>query len=288
MLRSSSMDCGFLLAADGPKYVNEALINARLLRKHSKFPIALAVSENNLEDIDRSLFDEVIFIENSKKKKFAFKILAMMQTPFEKTLYVDTDALVIQSVDHIFQALNRFEIGITIESTNHTVNEKVFPLKYHNVVPEWNSGILLYRKTENVLSLFRLWLKNLNDGIVKFNNSADMPYLREAFLSMPSIDYFILPNSYNLHGLRSFQILYGKIYIIHERMGRSSRFWTPVLLDVGATERLGKKLNAIHHKRLYIPYIGVISSRWSPGNIIDRIKMRFLPRVSRYTGEIVK
>lgn len=279
---------GYLLAADGPKYLKEAIINAKLLRKHSKYAIALAVSEEDIIIEEKGLFDHILFIQDSRKKKFAFKVLAMMKSPFERTMYLDTDALVIKSIDHIFEALDRFEIGVTIEPSCHTLINGTFQQYYRDVVPEWNSGVLLFKRSDSVKKLFAIWYSKLLYGIEHYNQSADMPYLREAYLEMPEINYFVLPNNYNLHGLRTFLIIYGEVFIIHERVGRSWRYWTPVLLDVDATEKLGKKLNIHYHKRLYIPFIGVISSRWSPGYIIDRLKMRFLPRVSRYTGKIVR
>ena len=74
----------------------------------SELAIALATISDRLPSC--SLFDVRRNLPNPEYS-FLDKIIALSRTPFEKTLFLDTDTFVIEPLDEIFELLERFDMA---------------------------------------------------------------------------------------------------------------------------------------------------------------------------------
>jgi hypothetical protein len=190
---------------------------------------------------------------------------------------LDSDTFVADQISELFDLLDLVDFSTTLEQKQHTT--KLKNLSYRNIFPEFNSGVVVYRKSPVMNKVFCDWLQFCMEN--KIGN--DMPGLREAVLkNLDQIKFSILPNCYNEHGFASMLQLDQKVKVIHERIGYQKGVITPHFADFETMEKFANKLNEFTHKRFYIPKIGIISYRWSPLNIILYFKRKLgFKRVSK-------
>lgn len=186
-------------------------------------PIALFLDEKS--NLIENNFDYVTILENPTYSTFD-KVEPLVKTPFLKTLFLDTDTLVIEPVYELSALLERFDLAYC-----HA------PWRYHisdlpgcnEAFPQCNSGVLLYKSTKPVFDLFRSWdkqVKRYRTGMLQKGYEAqfgDQLFLRRAVFES-SLNTTILPPEYNLRTL--FPFFAGgraKVKILHGRGPSLSR-----------------------------------------------------------------
>jgi hypothetical protein len=271
-----NMKQGFLYVVDGTRYASEAVLAIKRLRELSSLPVCI-VCDKYYEEIN-SIVDtktSVLIAEEIHRSKFVSKIVGMMSTPFEETLYMDTDTYVCLKIDNIFDALKLYDIAMTIEPS---VNTSQFRLddNFAYIIPEYNTGVVLFRRNGNTRNLFEAWKYNIDNKIFS-NDYFDMPQLRKTFLNLEStINIGVLCENYNLHGLRTYLIIHGPVFIIHERMGTYWNSWSERMLDNNRMKKIANRINSSKSKRLFIPYINICinTRRVSLVILIEKLKMK--------------
>ena len=263
------MQQGFLYVAIGKRYLMEAEISARSLKRFTKYPVCLITDDPSLAP---DFFDQVI--STDPIADFESKITGIQKTPFEKTIYLDTDTFICKPLDNLFEVLEVFDMGMTIEKSNHSYAffrryNPSFQLRLENVLPEYNTGLIAYNNNFPVKDLLRDWLSIHYEMKVK----ADMPSFREAFIkNAASVRIAALPSEYNYFGTHSFGFAHNEIKVIHERLGERWNSLTTVMLPFEKMDRQAKKMNKYHCKRIIVPYVGVIPYTLSPYRIKYKIK----------------
>ncbi len=271
------MTKGFLYIANRQKFVDEALISMKSLKRMNVEPVCLICSpELNTEEVKRA-FDVVIEIEELINYTYLSKVMGMQNTPFDQTIFLDSDTFITDTISELFEVLDLVDFATTLEQKLHTTNLE--GLSYKKIFPEFNSGVIVYRRSLAMQKVLADWLQ----FCVEKKMGNDMPGLREAVLmNFESIRFSILPNCYNEHGFSSMIILDQKVKIIHERLGYKNGIITPHFLDFESMDKFAAKINSVEYKRLYIPKIGIIPYRWSPTNLILYIKKKLgYKRVSK-------
>lgn len=268
---------GYLYVANKSKFIKEAIISVTSLKKHNSEETCLICTENVYTKELDSFFDIIIFNNEIENYTYLSKVLGLKSSPFEKTIFLDTDTFITDQIFELFDLLDFVDLATTSEENLHTT--EAFDFKYRNIFPELNSGVIVFRKNKSTYKLFEDWFVICE----KYGIINDMPGLREALLkNFDDIKYSTLPQLYNTHGFKTMLILYNKVKIIHERLGYKKGVITPHFLSFEDMEKFAKKINKQHYKRLYIPRIGIISYRWSPENIILFFKKKLgYKRVSK-------
>lgn len=263
------MKAGFLYIAIGKRYILEAEISARSLKRFTRYPICLITDE---EGYSNKLFD-IVQIEKMPGD-FVAKIIGVAKTPFERTVYLDNDTFVCTDVDEMFDVLDYFDMSMLPFFFLHSYSffaryNPTYKLKYEKIIPEYHFGVMVYRMNEAVKTLMADWLVMHEEMQIK----ADCSSFREAYFKhIPYVHISPLPLEYNYHGTHSFGVAYNEIKIIHERLGEKWNTLTTVMLPFEKMEKKAKQLNKYHYKRIIIPYIGVIPYSLSPFNIKYKIK----------------
>ncbi|MBV0925204.1 hypothetical protein KTS45_13445 [Halomicroarcula limicola] len=148
------MERGILYIAKGDEFVQEAIISAQRTKSvMPDCPITLVADHDPTEDcFDRVLLDESPFLKRDKAA-------AMQRTPYERTLYLDTDIYLEQPVWELFDILDDFDVAIRmaremahIPTGGSTTVDGVPP-----GVPEFNGGVIAYRDTETVMEMLADW-----------------------------------------------------------------------------------------------------------------------------------
>lgn len=109
------------------------------------YPITLVA------DVDpgADCFDEV-YVDDSSFEK-ADKPRTLRQTPYERTVYFDTDIYLEDRIDLLFEVLDNFELAAKRNRDGgHLDDESDVP----DAFPEYHAGLIAYRDTEAVMDLF--------------------------------------------------------------------------------------------------------------------------------------
>ena len=269
------MSKGFIYVANQEKFLKEAIISAKSLKRFSNIPIAVILTEN-LVGNDLEIFDDTIIVNELQKYTYLSKIIGMQNTPYDKTIFLDSDTFICSSIDNLFDLLYYFDFSTTIESKRHTTSKKDLLLK--NILPEFNTGVIVYNNNDVMAKVFKDWFEKCNEWQIK----NDMPGFRESILiNCREVRFSILPSEFNLHGLKTMTLIYGEVKVIHERYGVGLNSLTPYCQSFNKMDKLAYNLNIITYKRLYIKYIGLISYRLTPFNLIHKVKK--LLGIKRYS-----
>ena len=103
---------GVVYVATGEKFVAEALISVRSVKKQMpEIPITLFTDLQGLVGNPPEGVDSVCYltqVTNSCRDK----IYPLTDSPYEKTLFLDTDTYVCKPVYDLFTMLDRFDIAL--------------------------------------------------------------------------------------------------------------------------------------------------------------------------------
>jgi len=250
----SRASTGVLYIATGRRHLDEMLGSARSVRRHLPgVPIVLYTDQGDLPD---GVFDEVRRIEQPRHS-FIDKIAPLCETPFERTIFLDTDTLVCGPVLDLFEILDRFDLALAQAPYRHDR-----PFVTPNCFVEMNTGVLAYRRTPEMIALFRDWLRLYEKEVVETGRmDSDQPAFREALYRSP-ISFATLPPEYNLRTVMPAAVGRCAVRIIH---GRGP--------DMAELERW---VNASHRIRLFLPsglqltadHFGILSR---PGRLVGAL-----------------
>jgi hypothetical protein len=212
-MAGSKTACGIVYVATGSRYLAEAEHSARSVRQVSP-NVPIAIISDGVPSCN--LFDLRIDLPNPEYS-FLDKIIALTRTPFEKTLFLDTDTFAIEPLDEIFELLDRFEMAAAAEPARYLYQIAGVPAAF----PELNTGVILYRKSESVLEVIRQWDEMYRDEISKKVSAGVRPwhdqlsFTRAIFGS--KLGFFMLPPEFNARVLMP-QAVSGPIRIAHCRL----------------------------------------------------------------------
>ena len=125
---------------------------------------------------------------------FRSRIDAMAATRFERTLHLDADVLAVADIRDVFDLLDRFDVALAHDQArNSPAANAVWRRALPAAFPQFNGGVIAYRRTPPVLEFLRLWAATMREtGMRK-----DQPSLRE-LLWDSDLRIATLPPEYNL------------------------------------------------------------------------------------------
>jgi len=204
---------GVLYAATGRKFVAEAELSAASVKAiMPELPIAL-VSDCGSTSRD---FDTHVEIKDAAYS-FIDKILAMKATPFDRTLYLDTDTFMLGQVHSLFDLLDRFDLAAAFEPARFLYAIIGVP----NSFPELNTGVILYKSCPLIFEAIDEWHRLYKEEIEAMrlvDKKAwhdQLAFTRMVFGS--KLAFFVLPPEYNARILLP-QQLSGEVKIVHSRI----------------------------------------------------------------------
>jgi len=131
----------------------KSAIRTDLPAEANLFDEVIPYSVNELNDIE-SYFLKINNL-TSIKSKFA------NSSPFDKTLYLDGDTLILGNLDEIFQSLDEYDLILTKDSwCEWKNNKKLDIIRLTNCNPHaFNTGVFAYKKTLSVNQLLDVWFE---------------------------------------------------------------------------------------------------------------------------------
>tara|TARA_B100000900_G_scaffold404301_1_gene412511 strand:- start:1246 stop:2010 length:765 start_codon:yes stop_codon:yes gene_type:complete len=150
---------GYLYIAYGEAFTKEALMSIESLRRFTSLPIAVFTDQKKLveesaEKLSINLIGDIV--ANHLRAKVDY----MDQSPFVKTVFLDTDTVVVRNCDDMFDLLERFDVAIV----NDYARKRE---KYSKTVPEYgeipyafseaNSGVVAFNSSTRTNTFLKMW-----------------------------------------------------------------------------------------------------------------------------------
>jgi hypothetical protein len=183
---------GFLYAAVGQSFAEEAVRSIKSLRANGNHePVALFTDQ-----AVPPLTDVSITVVRSTGNGYLDKITCIAATPFERTVYLDTDTIIADSIAEIFELTNRFDIAAAHAPGYRGMPESEVPDAFF----ELNTGVLAYRWSRPMDDFLVNWRDGFREGIMHSTDdprfAQDQPTFRRC-LWLSSLKIYVLPPEYN-------------------------------------------------------------------------------------------
>jgi hypothetical protein len=180
----------FVYSAVGEGYIWQACLSAKSLKAVMPDVRVQLFCDQNVQceyfdGTSRIYFDERF--NDSIKRTKATKIRSLIDTEFDRFMYVDCDTYFAHSIIPTFQLLSRYELALCLDPWQYVDGETAF---YY---PVYGSGIMLIRKSKAIKSLLSRWY----NCYLRTSPLQDQYCLR-ALLAGSSIRVFVLPNEMNV------------------------------------------------------------------------------------------
>lgn len=140
---------GVVLSAVGASYVAEAVRAARTSLRHNRLPHVLFADR----DVEAVAGLHVARLQDSGNP-YADKIASMRRSPFERTIYLDTDTFVVGEIGHVLELLDSYDIAAAHAAGYRGMPDPEVPAAFY----ELNTGVLAWRSSEQVDAFLGDWL----------------------------------------------------------------------------------------------------------------------------------
>ncbi len=155
--RSSKMSKGVIYLATGStKYIDECRFSAMSLKKHCPdIPITLFTDNLNIETKG---FDRIIILQDPIHF-IRLKVKILLDSPYDYTLFIDSDTQIVQPIDEMFEWLDEYDLGLA-NAPHMDWKSRPYRLISYKQKDTYNAGIILYKKSKNIDIFFEKWLEN--------------------------------------------------------------------------------------------------------------------------------
>jgi hypothetical protein len=175
-------------------FLKEAVYSAKSLKKVD--PSAKICLFTDDKKFSNDIFNEIKIVNMSLRCKQRY----LIDSPYDKTIYIDTDTYINHSIDDMFYLLDKYELLCI----HDYARKRIFKIPEYMKIPygfsELNGGIIAFKKCKNFNKLIKLWNHYYNK--YKKILSWDQPSFRIAVWES-NINLYILPTEYNRRGLHT-------------------------------------------------------------------------------------
>lgn len=197
---------GILYIATGSEYIQEAKRSAQYVRSVVDYPIAL-ITDQQVNDY---IFDEVI-IDPEPQNTYIDKPRNLGRTPFDQTIFIDTDSYIINDVGELFDLLEFADLAAVVdpnEDALRLMNERYYDTLPESI-PEYNTGMLVYSSAAVNNGFFQRWEENYSQ-----DHSQDQISFRKT-IAETDLQFTALSNVYNCLIDWPMQVT-GEVKILHD------------------------------------------------------------------------
>jgi len=183
---------GVLYIVFGDNFIKEMKYSAESVKRYNPDLHITAFAD---KPVECEFIDEVQIMEVRHMRP---KIDHISLSPYDKTLFLDTDTIVNHSLDDLFRILDKYDIALA-----HDLARK--RKKFFHTIPEYgeipysfsevNTGVMAFNKNERVQELFDTW----KQYFYKYYQVVpwDQPSFRVS-LWQSSVSLYVLPVEYNI------------------------------------------------------------------------------------------
>jgi hypothetical protein len=195
---------GVLYVATAIEYLNEAEESAKTVKNTNDLQISVITNhklakllDNRSHPFDSVIEADVVFDD------FRDCLFNIHLSPYNKTIFLDTDTRIIGDISDVFSILSDFDLAIT--------NAPVYrhgDVRIPNVpssIPQINGGVIAFSDTEIVYNYFNkvkeIYQKQIDGEILsELSNKYHDQYPLTEVLYNSKIRFAVLPREYNFRG----------------------------------------------------------------------------------------
>lgn len=191
----SKKEKGYLYTAFGENFYKECINSVKILKRKTDLPIHLITDQKHICSEEKSLFFSISYMPNLHVRS---KVDYISLSPFDKTIYLDTDIIVVKQIDELFSLLDNYDILATLDTARKRENISKAIEEYRKIpysFGEVNSGLLCFNRLakEKILKYWpRFFYK-----YIKESGGWDQPSLRILLWKFKA-SLYILPPEYNI------------------------------------------------------------------------------------------
>lgn len=193
---------GFIYVVTGKNNIIECLNSIRSLRRFHAEPIFVFV-EKRFGYLFHGIENLKICEINLRSKRP--KVEYLSRSPFENTIYLDSDTIINSKLDDLFRCGERYHLaGVYCNSRKRPKYGKL--IKEYETIPYWfselNTGVLYFSNSPQVKAFLLTWRKYYLKyiGVCEW----DQPSFRVA-LWESNLDFHVLPVEYNVRPKWNFE-----------------------------------------------------------------------------------
>ena len=186
---------GVIYLALGDFWRDEAIYSARSVKKHNPLPCVLFTDQMHTR---KHVFDDIVYIDKSirqEKHPYQLKVWAMLNSPYEQTLFLDTDTEVRGSVMELLDMTEHHDMAMAAMAYVDRKNFRLIAYEKPNHLyagphkaAVYNTGVMAFRKSEGFIRFANSWSERVkNSGII--NDGCDQSVLNEI---LPEIEHTAL------------------------------------------------------------------------------------------------
>jgi len=196
------MDSGILYISADDSYLTEAKQSAQSVKSQMPDTPTAIITDTSSPG---SMFD-VVIERDDLTSSVVVKSNHIHRTPFNRTLYLDTDTYVTQPLDDIFDILDHYDIATALEKGEH------YDIGLPPSVAHRQGGVIAFKDTQRVTELFELW-REIYARQREEGHMSDQPPLTKAVLES-GVSIHTLPVEDNCL-IYSGERLEGDVRIVH-------------------------------------------------------------------------
>jgi hypothetical protein len=205
---------GIIYSCSGDFYVGEALRSACSSLRHNPVPHLMFTSGegDSAEGVSFAHFEP-------SENPYADKIANIRRSPFERTIYLDSDTYVVDGIVEVLELLDHYDLAVAYAPAYRGLADPGVPRAFY----EFNTGVLAWRSSDRVAAFLRSWeetyLAWLTEepfpGASKASNSrrADQPAFRRCAWEH-EMRLFVLAPEYNFR-LGYPTTVVDRVHVIH-------------------------------------------------------------------------
>ncbi len=239
----SESERGIVYIATGQQFVEEARISAQSAKNvMPDVPITLFTDcETNV-----AVFDDVRRLKNPRRD-FGDQVQYLNQTPYDRTIFFDTDIYIDANISGLFDVLDEFDIAATQGLRNYSSSRVTFEAieAIPECFPEYNSGVVAFKMNTAVNDFFERWKKAYAE-VLKRGQVHNQAAFRLA-LYRSDVRIATLPSEYNCL-FRHPGRVYGQVKAFH---GRLIEIETPGAGKSAHVEQAIEKINSRTNLRIH-------------------------------------
>lgn len=243
-------NCGIIYIATGKEYIEEARISAESAKSvMHDVPITLFADV----EANAAVFDDVVDIDNPRYD-FGDQVFHINRTPYKRTIFLDTDIYIDESIKELFDVLDKFDIAAAQDQINYSSERVDYEAidEIPDCFPEYNSGVVAFKSNPAVSDFIKTW-QNAYTDLVNQGQIHNQAAFRLA-LYWADVRIATLPSEYNCVFRRS-GCVNGHVKAFHGRLLDIDSVGAGMNVDI---EQAVNEINSRSHLRIYYQSGGMV------------------------------
>jgi hypothetical protein len=175
--------------------IRELRYSIKSIKKiHPRLSISLFTDEDpKIKGIDNV---KLITVDSARiKHKYLY------ESPYDNTLYMDCDTVVVGPIQESFRLMERFDLAMTHDLIRKDSKKSVKYPDYAKIpdgFSEFGGGVFMFRKSPAVEEFFKVWQKNFDKWYKLTGEIRDQPSLRVSIWECSDLKFYVLPPEFNI------------------------------------------------------------------------------------------